>query len=740
MTFTASLKSKTRRALFAGLAAALTAAPVLADASTTALADWSQTIWKTALHGESGRTVELLSQPPADAPTDKVEQIITAVERYKGNLAKREEQRAKRIEEVTQELTKEAAAGDLLKGLRAAIEWYTLSTDKPAVIANPDVQALVTKAAADAKRYESEAKWLDAHALYNRLNLLYEEERTYEADLRRLGQRLVMLRMYVPERLHEMRNQQRIAEGEDPLPPFNKVGEDWHQKLAKIDGQMLVRSIATAGNMHVDRIGRNKMLAGGFRALHTFATTSDLSAAFPSLADAAKRDKFVAFVDDQAAKFDARPDDADYRELVLAVRTLLATNQSTLKLDESAVIHEFANGSIGELDDFTSIIWPYEVQQFMRTTDGTFKGVGIQITLNDAFEIKVVTPLEGTPAFRAGVRPGDVIRKVDNESTLGMSLLQAVDRITGEEGTSVNLSIEREGYAEPIEMLLRREVIPIYSVKGWQRTGPKETDWDWFIEKNARVGYARISQFNSQTSDELRAAIKAMKEQGVRGLILDLRGNPGGLLSEAVNVSSLFIDHGVVVTQEDNEGHERERQNVVPGLRLGNLPVVVLVNGGSASASEIVAGALQDHHAAVIVGERSFGKGSVQNVFQLSPDAVFKLTTQYYRLPGRDGEPGRLIHRRPHQAVWGIEPDINVEALPQQFADAFALRQDADIVQFDEQGNVIKRENHPDPARLITDGLDLQLETALLLIQSQTSPTTAGASAQRTEPIEIAPK
>jgi carboxyl-terminal processing protease len=711
----------------AALALAL-ASPVVADPGATALADWSRSVWSTALEGKTSKAVDLLSQPPSAAP--ELGDFAASIERYKANLAKREEARATRLQEVRDELVKEAAAGDLLKGLRAAIELYTLTPDKNSVLFMPEVRAMVNKAEVDAREHENKGRWLDAHALYNRLHLLYEEARTYEPDLRRLGQRLVMLRMYVPERLHEMRNQQRLAEGEDPLPPFNKIGEDWHEKLAKIDSTMVVRAIATAGNMHVDRVGRNKMLAGGFRALHTMLTTSDLSAAFPTLEQKAPRDKFLAHVDERARAFEERPDEADYRDLVMAVRGLIATNNTTLKLDERALLHEFANGAIGELDEFSSVIWPYEAAQFMRTTDGNFKGVGVQITLNDAYDLKVVTPLEGTPAARAGLRPNDIIRKVDGESTLGMSLLQAVDRITGPEGSSVILTIEREGVPEPIDFTLRRQVIPIYSVKGWQRTGAKETDWDWMVDDTSRIGYARITQFNSQTSSELRAAIQAMKSQNVRGLILDLRGNPGGLLSEAVNVASFFIDEGVVVTQEDNEGHERERQSVVPGLRLGHLPVVVLINGGSASASEIVSGALQDYHAAVIVGERSFGKGSVQNVFQLAADSIFKLTTQYYRLPGRDGEPGRLIHRRPDSSVWGIEPDVVVETLPQQFADAFALRQDADVVEFDAQGNLIKRENQPDPSRLIADGLDPQLETALLLIKSQVAPSVLGATAR----------
>ncbi|MCA9311575.1 MAG: hypothetical protein KDA21_10245, partial [Phycisphaerales bacterium] len=200
--------------------------------------------------------------------------------------------------------------------------------------------------------------------------------------------------------------------------------------------------------------------------------------------------------------------------------------------------------------------------------------------------------------------------------------------------------------------------------------------------------------------------------------------NPGGLLDEAVNIVSLFVDgRQVVVTQRDAAGVARDVQKTRRGpVRIDDdIPVVVLVNGGSASASEIVAGCLQDYEKAVIVGERSFGKGSVQNVFPLSDDkARFKLTTQYYYLPS-----GRLIHRREGSATWGIEPDVEVEALPGQISDALALRQDADVIEFDNTGHPVQKEDLPDPTRLLTEGLDPQLETAVLLVKSQLVAGTA---------------
>jgi len=443
------------------------------------------------------------------------------------------------------------------------------------------------------------------------------------------------------------------------------------------------------------------------------------------------RQRFVESIEDQIAFLKKRGGRDTFRVLISTVKDMLESNDRTVRVPEEAVLHEFADGAMSRLDDFTSIIWPGDLEQFQRTTQGTFKGVGIQIQLNEASEIVVVTPLSGTPAARAGIRAGDLIRKVNDDSTLGMGLLQAVDRITGEEGTTVRLGIEREGEDELIEYELVRAEIPIHSIKGWERTGADELDWNWFIDQANGIGYIRLTQFTNITTGELEGAIEEMNREGLNGLILDLRGNPGGLLSEAVGVVGQFVNRGVVVTQEDHRGVTVGRETIRPGrAELGDIPVAVLVNGGSASASEIVAGALQDYEKAVVVGDRSFGKGSVQHVLQLAPNAAFKLTTQYYRLPGENGAKGRLIHRRPGDDDWGIEPDVRVEMLPEQFAEAYRLRQEADVVEFDAEGNLIPPEEPADLSKLVEEGLDPQLETALLLIQTQVIPERKGARAQ----------
>jgi carboxyl-terminal processing protease len=394
------------------------------------------------------------------------------------------------------------------------------------------------------------------------------------------------------------------------------------------------------------------------------------------------------------------------------------------------------------------VIWPDEVARFNRMTEGKFIGVGIQIQMDEETQlIKVITPLEGSPAMRAGVKAGDLIKKIDGKSAIGISLNQAVDLITGPERTKVNLTVERatgekdhdgKEFTTDVDFQLTRAVIKQPSVKGWVRTGAKEDDWDWFIDKELGIGYLRLSQFTEETTTELRNAIAAMKRSpnGLGGLILDLRYNPGGLLTEAVSVSNTFIDNGVIVSTEGNGSMEPPRSAEPGNAMLGKTPLVVLINQGSASASEIVSGAIR-HYAdkgdinALVIGERSFGKGSVQNVWNLLP-AKMKLTTQYYKLPD-----GRIIHRKPKAQTWGVEPHLTVSMLPEAESEALKLRQEADVLEIDSTGNVVETgKPRPDPRKLLDDGMDVQLETALVILQGK----AAAAQNQAARPVNSTPQ
>jgi len=289
-------------------------------------------------------------------------------------------------------------------------------------------------------------------------------------------------------------------------------------------------------------------------------------------------------------------------------------------------------------------------------TSGEFGGLGIEVTMEDGF-VKVVSPIDDTPAAKAGVKAGDYIVALDGESVIGLSLNDAVDRMRGKVGTQIKITIQREGTAEPIEVDITRDIIRIQSVRHR-------------IEQDD-IGYIRISTFNQNTQPMLEKAIADIKKQGgdkIRGYIIDLRNNPGGLLDQAISVSDSFLDKGEIVSTRGRNDTDTHRDNATSGDLLDGKPIVVLINGGSASASEIVAGALQDHRRALLVGTPTFGKGSVQTVIPLPGHGAMRLTTARYYTPS-----GRSIQAK------GIEPDIEIEQARIEEIDTSMLMREGDL-------------------------------------------------------------
>jgi len=284
-----------------------------------------------------------------------------------------------------------------------------------------------------------------------------------------------------------------------------------------------------------------------------------------------------------------------------------------------------------------------------------------------------VTPLEDTPAFHHGVQAGDVITKVDGTEIKSYTLNKVVDTITGLPDTPVTLTIRR-GESE-IEFPLVRSRVKIQSVKGWQRR-PDGT-WNHWADEENKIGYVRITNFQKNTAEDLANAMAELKPKGLKGLILDLRWNPGGLLDSAWQVSSLFLNRGdgVVSTKGRNQG-EDQRLNAAGDGPYNDVPLVVLVDEGSASASEIVSGAIRDNHRGTVIGERTFGKFSVQNLIPLSSsNAKLKITTSRYYLPS-----GVSLHREPTSEKWGVEPEIPIRLARWERFNAFQLRRDADLL------------------------------------------------------------
>ena len=307
-------------------------------------------------------------------------------------------------------------------------------------------------------------------------------------------------------------------------------------------------------------------------------------------------------------------------------------------VDDTTLLEHAVQGMLSGLDPHSSYLTPEEYKELEIGTSGKFGGLGIEVGMEDGF-VKVISPIDDTPAQRAGVQAGDLIIRLDDQPVKGMTLSEAVDRMRGEPGTTITLTIVREKVDAPIRIPIERAIITVQSVK------------DRLLEPG--FGYLRISNFQSETDSDLQKAIAELKKQSngtIKGLVLDLRNNPGGVLSAAVAVSDAFLTNGKIVYTQGRSEDSKVEYAAGPDDLLDGAPMVVLVNGGSASASEIVAGALQDHKRAVIMGTQTFGKGSVQSVLPLPRGAAVKLTTARYYTPS-----GRSIQAE------GITPDIKLE-------------------------------------------------------------------------------
>lgn len=379
-----------------------------------------------------------------------------------------------------------------------------------------------------------------------------------------------------------------------------------------------------------------------------------------------------------------------HENLKLMVDVLEEVQQKYVKeLDADKMrelVEAMINGGLEKLDPHSNYINADEFKQFQKQSRGKFGGIGIRIGIDRAGQVFVESPMVGTPAYEAGVMAGDIILKIDGKSTENMSLKTVVEMIQGEPGTPVKLTVLHEAAKKQVDLEIVRAEIKIDSVLGDQRSKDNLKEWDFWIEPKTKIAYIRIVSFTETTVAELTRVVDALQRVGLQGLVVDLRNNPGGLLRAAVEVSSLFLPEGKTVVTTKGRGGVKEdtytSHQVDPNVKPGTwYPIAVLINRYSASASEIVAAALQDHLRAIIVGERSYGKGSVQNIIPMEGGtSALKLTTASYWRPS-----GRNIHRFPdskEEDEWGVKPSpgFEVKLSDEERVEYFKWRRDRDIV------------------------------------------------------------
>ena len=365
---------------------------------------------------------------------------------------------------------------------------------------------------------------------------------------------------------------------------------------------------------------------------------------------------------------------------------------------DEILIESAINGMLTSLDPHSGYLDAKRYRDMQVQTKGEFGGLGIEVTMENGL-VKVVSPIDDTPAHRAGIQAGDVITHIDSEPVLGLSLSEAVEKMRGPVDTLIALTLRRAGNDEPLDVSMARAVITISPVR---------------YRAEDDIGYLRVTAFNEQTEAKLREGIESLKAElgpSLKGFVVDLRNNPGGLLEQAVSVSDTFLDRGEIVSTRGRRTDSIQRFNARRGDLADGLPLVVLINGGSASASEIVAGALQDHHRAIVMGTQSFGKGSVQTIMPLPGHGAIRLTTARYYTPS-----GTSIQAK------GIAPDIEVRQSRIEVIEDAAGRREADLrgrLENDQSGN----SNNPDSSgadnTVVAEGSseDYQLARALDLLR-----------------------
>jgi carboxyl-terminal processing protease len=377
---------------------------------------------------------------------------------------------------------------------------------------------------------------------------------------------------------------------------------------------------------------------------------------------------------------------------------------------ENELFEGALEGMTGQLDEYSTYISPEAMKKFQEMIDREFGGVGIEIRLDrETKELTVASPLVGTPAYEAGIIAGDRILRIDGKSTQGLSLRDASERMRGEPGEPVNLSILHHGASDPVDVEIVRAVIRIDTVLGDTRN--IDGTWDYFLEGEDGIGYLRINSFGEQTEREMRRAVDWLIDRGMKGLIIDVRNDPGGLLMAAIGVCDMFVDYGVIVTTRRRDGAIKKTYSATGEGTYSGFPVAVLVNQYSASASEIVAACLQDRAGACVVGERTFGKGTVQELIDLrGKRGMLKLTTSsYWRPSGKNIHRGRDVEE---EEDWGVIPNQGYEVKfnEEEFAEQLRVRFLRDIGRLRDERDTPRGENGEILSPL---GADSQLKKAV---------------------------
>jgi carboxyl-terminal processing protease len=679
----------------------LPVAPAAAQEQVATVEELKTEAFKALRSGQFDRTNTLLGQAAQMSHDPQLERMAGWTKTFENQRQEFAAERNKQYQKTARKVKYLIEKGKSEYALDWASRAYLLADDKKAFRKEAWIDDLITRATGTAADYDRSEHWLKSLRLYSDLGSIEPAVPLWKEKLKLTTRRVRLLALYAPSVLDDLRKAEtsEIESVEAILKEFEKIEDpekaatqpaattkpaddkqndefriDWRESLRGVSMDMLWPALLQARDNYFKDVSYTNLTVGGLTGLKAVVTTKGLEVAFPALADEIRREEFLQVIEDHFKAAREAEEGSEMSVLRITLAKLRTVNQRTLNIPEEVLVAEFADGAFAELDPFTSMIWPSDQPEFAKTTQGEFSGVGIQIE-SDNGNLKVVSPLEDSPAYKAGIKAGDIVTHIDGKNAKGITLTQAVKKITGLRGTVVTLTVKSPN-ATVKEYPIRRDLIKVASIKGWMHL--PGGGWEYLVDAENKIGYLRLTSFTKETSRELDAAVSALNDKGAKAVILDLRYNPGGLLTAATEVSDKFMKDGVIVTTRPDrvDGNSATVSTARPDPNESELPLVILVNQYSASASEIVSGALKDHKRALIVGERTFGKGSVQMIFPLSNrEAALKLTTSHYYLPS-----GRCIHREENSQDWGVEPDVTVEMTPEQMSAAIEARQDLDVL------------------------------------------------------------